>query len=333
MSGDVEASIVICTFNRAALLRDALVTLVAQKVDGLRYEVVVVDNASADDTPAVIAEFERTSPVPLRGVREGTPGVSAARNRGIREAAGEWVAFFDDDQVADPRWLAELVGFARHQGVRCVGGANRLLLPPGAADRLPAVCRALLGEVAGGDAPRRYDGQRTPGAGNLLVHRGVFAEVGTFDESLREGGEDTDLFGRVTAAGIETWYTPAAVMHHVVPAYRTTPAYLRWKALLNGGHLATRSGRRRGRGRLLPGLAARVGQAAGVHAPRLVWHRLRGDAAAAVGTRCALWRAEGYARFALHQLAPRVFPQRAFFAGVEFRDERERFATPPAEGS
>lgn len=338
----IDASIVICTYNRAALLRDALASLVAQQTDGrFRYEVVVIDNASTDDTPAVIEDAGRTAPVPFRGVREAKPGVAAARNRGIAEARGEWVAFFDDDQVADPRWLAELVGFARDRGVRCVGGANRLLLPPGAPAELPPVCRALLGEPVDWPDPRRYDGPETPGAGNLLLHRSVFEQVGRFDESLREAGEDTDLLGRIRAAGIEAWYTPLAVMHHVVPAYRATAAYFRWKAQINGGHVARKDHRRFGRALLVPLLAARLGQAAAVRAPRLLWSRLRGDAAAALGARCALWRTEGYARFALNLLAPRLFPQRAFFDRVEFRGERELFvaaggpvgATQPALAS
>src|SRR5262249_41598358 len=162
-----------------------------------RYEVVVVDNASTDETAAVIAAAARHFPVPLRGVREPRPGVACARNRGIHEARGAWVAFFDDDQVADPAWLRELLAMAEAKQIRGVGGANRLRLPDGRADDLPQACRELLGGSSGPGAPRLYSRRLAPGAGNLLVHRSVFEQVGVFDEGLREAGEDADLYRRM----------------------------------------------------------------------------------------------------------------------------------------
>jgi hypothetical protein len=118
------------------------------------------------------------------------------------------------------------------------------------------------------------------------------------------------------------------VSYHVVPGYRVSERYLRWKALRNGGHVARRNHGARGRLAFLAGLAARVGQAALLHLPRLWGAWLAGDPGRALGARCRLWRSEGYVRFALHLLAPRLFPQRRFFAGLEFRTERELFGEP-----
>src|SRR2546421_689464 len=109
-AGPLDVSVVVCTYNRAALLRDALASLGVLQTDGrFRYEILVVDNASSDETPAVIEEEAARSPVPMRGVREARPGVACARNRGVQETAAPWIAFFDDDQIADPGWLAELL--------------------------------------------------------------------------------------------------------------------------------------------------------------------------------------------------------------------------------
>jgi glycosyltransferase involved in cell wall biosynthesis len=321
-------TVVVCTYNRAALVRDTLASLTPLETDGqFAYEVVVVDNASTDDTPAVIAETARNYPVPLRGVREEKAGVACARNRGIREARGTWIAFFDDDQVAHPCWLKELLAQARRSSARCVGGGIRLRLPAEAAQVPPSPCRALLGERVAPGA-RRYSRRWAPGAGNLMLHRSVFDQVGLFDETLREAGEDADLFNRLHAAKIEGWYAPDAVAYHVIPAYRLTRKYLRWKALLNGGHVARRNRRDWGRGMFLVMLAARLGQTAAVHLPRLLWARLRGAEDQWLGTRCLLWRVEGYVRFALAFLAPRLFAQKAFFSQLEFRSEREAFSSP-----
>jgi glycosyltransferase involved in cell wall biosynthesis len=322
-----DVSVVVCTYNRAELLRDTLASLKVQETGaGFSYEVVVIDNASTDDTPRVIERAACDSPVLLRGVREPKPGVAAARNRGIREAIGEWIAFFDDDQVAEPSWLREMLKFARERDVYCVGGSNRLLLASGGdPEKLSPVCRSMLGEMLERN-PHRYTGKKAPGAGNLLLHRSVFDKAGIFDEGLREAGEDTDLFRRITAAGFEGWYCPHGVGYHVVPAYRLSEGYLRWKARLHGNHLASRNFRQWGRGQFTLELLARVGQVLGVHLPRLLWARLGRNDNRLLGARCRVWRSEGYIRSALRLLAPRLCAQPRFFAQLEFRAEREIFA-------
>lgn len=323
-----DVTVVVCTYNRAALLRDALASLFALETDGrFTYDLLVVDNASTDDTPAVVAEAARSAPVPVRGVREMVQGVAAARNRGVREAAAEWVAFFDDDQVADPRWLAELMAFAAEKGTPCVGGANRLLLSDGSALDVAPVCRWMLGETMGGGDPCPAVGRLAPGAGNLLIGKAVFDRVGLFDAGLKTAGEDGELFRRVEAAGIVPWYTPRAVMHHVVPAYRARPDYLRWKSL-GCGRLRAERDHDRGALRMAAVAAARLGHAALIALPRWAWFTARGRHGQAMGEACLAWRAWGYFRVALHRLAPRLFPQREFLERLEHRSERALFGEP-----
>src|SRR4029077_11473095 len=97
-------------------------------------------------------------------------------------------------------------------------------------------CRELMGGSANRNTACRYNRKRAPGCGNLLIQKSVFDEVGGFDESLVEAGEDADLYRRMFSAGIEAWYTPKAISYHVIPAYRLKDNYLRWKSLRNGGH-------------------------------------------------------------------------------------------------
>jgi hypothetical protein len=262
-------------------------------------------------------------------VYEGQPGVVFARNRGVRETASPWIAFFDDDQVADPDWLKELLATARDKGAKCVGGANRLLLPEGKPPLLAPICRGLLGETAGGAAPCRYGGRNKPGAGNLLLHRDVFHAVGLFDEGRQMAGEDGELFRRMGAAGIEGWYTPRAIMHHVIPTYRVENRYLRWKSLGYGRNKAQRDWSKWHLLGVLPLMAARLAYSLAISLPMLAWAGLRRDAVATQGARCMLWRTEGYWRYALNRMAPWLFRQEAFLAQLEFRGERELFA--PAE--
>lgn len=320
-----DVTVVVCTYNRAAMLREALASLVALSTDDqFAYEVLVVNNASSDDTPSVIEQFASDSPVPLRGVFESRPGVSSARNRGIAEARSPWIAFFDDDQIADPRWLKELLAMADAKQVRCVGGTNRLRLPPGAGP-LSRACRTLLSENVNRDLPCPFTETWAPGTGNMLIRRDVFDEIGNFDESLREAGEDADIYRRMLNARIAAWYTPRAISYHVVPAYRLKNDYLRWKAFRNGGHVARRNLLEQGRFLFCVQLVARMGQALLVLGPRLVWARLRQAEEPAQHARCLLWRFEGYLRFALHFLAPKLFVQKNFFTWLEFRSEQQMF--------
>ena len=184
------------------------------------YEIVVVDNASTDATPQTIAAVAAESPDPIRGVREPERGIVPARNRGIREARGQWIAFFDDDQIADPHWLLELFNGAQERNSRVVGGSVHLALPDDCKRRLSAPVRMLLGEAKLGDRPVKYGGRLTPGCGNLMIERSVFEQIGMFERTVSGRGEDTDLFSRIERAGIAAWYLPDAIVHHLTPAER-----------------------------------------------------------------------------------------------------------------
>jgi glycosyltransferase involved in cell wall biosynthesis len=222
-----DISIVVCTQNRSALLRGALQSLCNLETEALfDYEIVVVDNASTDATPRVIAEIAAESPDPIRGVREPERGIVPARNRGIRESRGQWIAFFDDDQIADPQWLLELYNGAQERSSRVVGGSVHLALPDNCKRRLSAPVRMLLGEAKLGDRPLRYGGRLTPGCGNLMIERSVFEQIGMFERTVSGRGEDTDLFSRIERAGIAAWYLPDAIVHHLTPAERLETRYL-----------------------------------------------------------------------------------------------------------
>lgn len=303
---EIQISIVVCTFNRAAVLREALTSLMHLETGGLfTYEVLVVDNASTDDTPRVLAEVASQSPLNFRWVREGRQGSVFARNRGVGEARGEWIANFDDDQIADSHWLLALYSLAQKRQVRSVGGVVRLKLPDGCNRQLSLVCRRLLGESVGWETERVYTRKEGPGAGNQMLHRSVFEEIGGYDEAYNRRGEDTDLYRRIRAAGIESWYTPQAIAWHVTPPQRLEEKYLRATSLHNGWCFARRDREEWGRLALMAVLAGRLGQAALVNMPHLVWARLRQAREDALATRCLLWRMEGYLQCAVRLALPR----------------------------
>jgi len=200
----VEVTVVVPTRNRAAMLRQALRSVAAQR--GVDLEAVVVDDGSTDATPAVAAGMGDRR---LRLIRHQRPqGVSAARNRGIAEARGRWVAFLDDDDVWAPEKLASQLAAAERDdrawvvtGAVSVDEGLRVLAaePPLAPERI----------VADLD---RYNSVPA-GASNVLARAELLAVTGGFDLRLRHMA-DWDLWIRLGRAGI-----PATVPRPLL-AYR-----------------------------------------------------------------------------------------------------------------
>lgn len=287
MTHHPNISIIVCTWNRAEMLRDALQSLAQLRLpDGITAEILVVDNASNDHTPQVTQDIAQESPIPVRYVMELQQGVVHARNRGVAEAGGEWIAFFDDDQLADADWIAELLDAAKQHHVRCVGGYVTLKLPDGCDRRLAPFCRVLLGETVGRNSPRDYNHCFTPGTGNVMLHRSVFEEVGRFDPAYHQRGEDTNLFQRMLHAGIRAWFTPAAIVHHVTPAERMTDDYLMRLSWLISDGMAANERDAHGPWKYPFVWFARLGQASGVILPRWLRAILLRDRELAIGARC-----------------------------------------------
>ena len=105
----MDVTVVLCTYNRCQILARALSSLARSTVPQLvRWEVVVVDNNSSDQTRKVVAGFCEQQPDRFRYLFETQPGLSCARNAGIREARGSIIVFTDDDVTVDPMWLGNL---------------------------------------------------------------------------------------------------------------------------------------------------------------------------------------------------------------------------------
>lgn len=301
----ITVSIVVCTRNRSRSLLNALHSLIVLETENLfHYEIVVINNNSTDDTSLAVRGLAASTSITVREFVETKAGVVYARNRGVQESSGEWIAFFDDDQLADPKWLFELLQCGLKQKCLCVGGAVKLSLPDGFNEPISPFCRMLLGETVGMEELERYTPRRTPGAGNLLVHRSVFESVGLFREEFNKRGEDTDLFLRMHSAGIEGWYTPSAIVHHVIPPERLTADYLlRMSQVMSEGMARIE---RNSVGALLFPLVwcARLGHLGLVMLPRLLWSRLSRNTAQYLGIKCQMRLSQCYLEEGLPLLLP-----------------------------
>ncbi|MEQ8846251.1 glycosyltransferase [Botrimarina sp.] len=338
----IDVTIVVGSYNRADMLAETLASLTAlstESASGERfvYEVVVVDNASTDHTQQVIEHYSRPenrgAAARLRGFYEEQAGVSHARNRGMAEAVGQWIAFHDDDQRAHPDWIVRLLELTGRRGVKVAGGAVHLVLPHDNTRRLAPACRVLLGEKVGWDAEQPYTRKRVPGTNNLIFHRSVIDAVGGFDTRLTNGGEDADLYRRLRGAGYEAWYTPDAIVYHLIPPQRLGDDYMRWTATRHGEHLALRELRDWGRAKLGVMMGVRAAQAALSYFPRWLLFTLTRQRERALGARSLLWRSRGYLSLASRLVLHGESTDPASDSPSDFRAGRERLMRRGAAGA
>ena len=249
---------------------------------------------------------------------ESQAGVSFARNRGVLESESTWIAFFDDDELAEPDWLLQLHAAANRNQVKCVGGGVRLKFSGGNERVLRPWVRVMFG-CTNELTDEKYDGKRVPGAGNMLVHKDVFEKIGLFRTDLVEGGEDTDLFHRMKSAGFEAYHAPLAVIHHQIPSSRLEPKYLRSTSMRMGSHIARRRFENCGRLKFFLVTLARLSQTALWHLPKLLLAKLSGDKEALLERNCYWWMWQGYFQAAFRFL----FHSKESVSSLVFRGERE----------
>ena len=224
-------SVIICTRNRVVLLETCLLSLEKQTLAASAFEVIVVDNGSSDATPLLLKKF--TERLPLTAVPEPVVGLSRARNTGWRAARTDFIAFLDDDAMADPDWLAS--GLHSFQTVRpmpaAMTGPIRLAWEQSAPVWLTTNIQGCLGRLDFGADARKFGGTETLFGANCFFHRGILERFGGFNERLGRlntvllSGEETLLQRQIENAGECLWYDPQASIRHWVAATRITPGW------------------------------------------------------------------------------------------------------------
>lgn len=216
----IGASLVICTRDRPDELRRCLNSLTEQTYSPV--EVVVVDNASLDGRTRQVAEAAG-----VKYVREDRPGLSHARNSGLRHASAEVIAFTDDDVILHPRWLERLVLALQESDALAVTG---LVLPAELDTEAQQLFETHWGFGQGYEplefgqdffAADRSTGCEAwnIGAGaSMAFRRRAFEKVGNFDVRLGAGAagcsEDSEFWHRILSIGGTCRYEPAAVAYH-----------------------------------------------------------------------------------------------------------------------
>ncbi len=227
-------SVVVSTYNRARVLAQAIENLLNQSIARERYEMIIVDNNSSDETREVVTAFCERAPT-VRYVFEPRQGVSYGRNAGIRLAQAPLVAFTDDDVYVAANWLEIILHvFASHPEVACIGGR---VLPARSGPWPSWLTRdhwSPLALVDYGDKPLYVNsGKRLCLiTANAAYRRQVFDVIGMFAPHVQAVGrdvatEDHEILLRLWRTGQQGLYCPDLIATTDTPPERLRRAYHR----------------------------------------------------------------------------------------------------------
>ena len=226
-------SICVPTYKRPAMLVKCLDALKMQQAEGFTYSIVVVDNDPGHSASELVLERSDCVSGSVTYVREEEPNISRARNKAVATATGEYVAFVDDDEVAEPTWLLNLYDTCRKWSADGVLGP----VIPLYEGRPPEwLVRSGLCDRSRFTTGTRLDSPRYLRTGNILLRRSLFEGLKTpFDPDFgRTGGEDVDFLNRMVRAGRLLVWCDEARVHETVPVARQQLGYHLRRAVIRG---------------------------------------------------------------------------------------------------
>lgn len=215
-------SVIIPVWNSAALLRRCLEALAAQTLSRDCFEIIVIDNGSTDDSAQVAL-----SVAGVKLLSEPQPGSYVARNRGLGQARGEYLAFTDADCVPAPDWLEQALAAARRRPEAGVLAGRIELFEEGESEGPSFSDYERLFSF-----PQSHAARGNCATANWMSPHVVFERLGGFDERLKSGG-DRQMALRIKAAGMPLVHVPQMVVGHPVRASRTS--LVRKRRRLSGG--------------------------------------------------------------------------------------------------
>lgn len=239
-SCNMDISIIICTYNRCALLKKTLESIANVEIpQGLEWQVLVVDNNSSDGTKNIINSFAAQSRAAFKYIFEARQGKSFAVNRGIKESNGEIIAFLDDDVEVDKKWLKAVISAAtQYPDVTGFGGKELLNWP--IAKPSWVIVKGRFKNIDGTIGGHRDCGEsdedfqklnNLPTGGNMFFRKKAFDEDNYFREDLgpigqkMEYGEDAEFCRRLVEKGEKLFYISKAIVYHNIPVERINKKY------------------------------------------------------------------------------------------------------------
>lgn len=231
----VAISVIICSYNRANYIVQALKSLSAQSLPKSTFEVIVVDNNSTDATATVCSAYmKENTGLNAYYLTETQQGSSFARNTGAKHAQGELLVFMDDDALAHEDFLERILAF--FEAYPEAGGLGGRIIPlyiPQEPTWMSHYVSSLVGNFNYSDVLTVFSEDKYPLESNMAVKKSAFDTIGGFNENLpgvkgtlRIGGEGKDFFYRLKKLGKPVFYDPTVQVQHVVETSKLTRVYM-----------------------------------------------------------------------------------------------------------
>jgi glucosyl-dolichyl phosphate glucuronosyltransferase len=234
-NNNFKLSVIICSYNRAKYIANAMESLYNQTIDKSLFEVFVVDNNSTDNTKEVCTNYiANNKDFNITYVEEKRQGATFARNTGAALAKGEYLVFMDDDAEANTDFLEKiLLFFKHHPQADGVGGRIIPLYIPTKPKWMSYYVSSLVGNFDYSATVKEFAPEKFPLESNMITPKKLFDEVGGFDENLlgvvgtlRIGGESKGYHIKLQKLGKKIYYDPAIIVQHVIETEKLTRAYM-----------------------------------------------------------------------------------------------------------
>ena len=243
-------SVGVCVYNKEKEIPQALQSLAEQTISKDLFEIIIVDNNSTDNTESVVKKFIKEHPdLNIKYFKEMNQGVSYARNRCYMEASGDYIVYFDDDEIAFKDWLQNFYNsIQKHpEAVILAGKVIVKYEDPEFAKIADSYIDNWFANYEYGNeeitlSKKLIDEQKIdyPIAGNMAIKMTYIKKVNGFDtnlgrsENLMLGGEETKFTKDALENGKIAIYTPQSAVHHMVIKKRCSMDFLKMKHFQQG---------------------------------------------------------------------------------------------------
>lgn len=229
-------TIVICTYNRSNLLKKCLLSLKRQVLQNKNTEIVVIDNSSTDNTKKVTTSFAGKDKK-IRYFVEKKIGLSYARNRGWSEAKGDFVAYIDDDSIADKQWIKNILRFIKTNPKATVFGGPYFALNK---KELPSWLPPEVAQDTHGKRKKILEKNEFLSGTNMIYQRKLIKKNDGFSVNLGMSGkkmgygEETELQIRLKKKNIDIYYDPKIIVYHLFDKRKMSFSWLIKAGFSNG---------------------------------------------------------------------------------------------------
>jgi glycosyltransferase involved in cell wall biosynthesis len=232
-----EISIIVCTYNRDKYIKKTLDCLKDQSANPDSFEVIIIDNNSTDQTASICTSFlQENQSLNFHYFLEKDQGHTYARNRGIKEAKGDLLAFIDDDAFVQSDYVKNSIySFNTHKEAVAIGGKINPVYESGQEPKwMSKFLLPLVAAIDMGSNVKQFGRYKFPIGANMIFRKEVFDKYGLFDVNLGrrgndglEGGDEKDVFDRLKKDDLTILYDPAIMVDHIIPDKRLQISYIK----------------------------------------------------------------------------------------------------------